>query len=129
MRHGWSSVIRFPGKRWTCARRCQVTSTAHSSPRPDPTSGLAIPTRWISLDSTASIPDITLTPMLLFRVGRDLYGSRVVDAQEAIPLRQATRVPGASSFVRGLINLRGTITTVLDLGVRLDPSRAPVEDG
>ena len=81
------------------------------------------------MDSTATIPEVTLTPTLLFRVGRDLYGSRVVDAQEAIPLRKATRVPGASSFVRGLINLRGTITTVLDLGVRFDPTRPPLEDG
>ena len=32
-----------------------------------------------------------------------------------------TRLPGAPPFVRGLINMRGTIVTVLDLGVRLDP--------
>ena len=70
-----------------------------------------------------------MTPTLLFRVGEDLYGSKVVDAQEAIPLRKATRVPGAPSFVRGLINLRGTITTVLDLGARFDPTRTPNDDG
>jgi purine-binding chemotaxis protein CheW len=34
-----------------------------------------------------------------------------------------TRLPGAPPFVRGLINMRGTIVTVLDLAVRLDPSR------
>jgi len=38
-------------------------------------------------------------------------------------------MPGAPPFVRGLINVRGTIVTVLDLGARLDPSRAPVESG
>jgi purine-binding chemotaxis protein CheW len=40
-----------------------------------------------------------------------------------------TRVPGAPAYVRGLINMRGTIVTVLDLGMRLDPSSAPIADG
>jgi purine-binding chemotaxis protein CheW len=40
-----------------------------------------------------------------------------------------TRLPGAPAYVRGLINMRGTIVTVLDLGVRVDPSRAVTRDG
>jgi purine-binding chemotaxis protein CheW len=40
-----------------------------------------------------------------------------------------TRVPGAPAYVRGLINMRGTIVTVLDLGLRLDPSSAPIAEG
>jgi len=40
-----------------------------------------------------------------------------------------TRVPGAPAYVRGLINMRGTIVTVLDLGMRLDPSSVPIADG
>jgi purine-binding chemotaxis protein CheW len=70
-----------------------------------------------------------LIPTLLFRVGQDLYGSKVTNAQEAIPLRETTRVPGAPSYVRGLINLRGTIVTVVDLGARLDATRAVADDG
>jgi len=69
------------------------------------------------------------SPTLLFRVGTDLYGSEIVDAQEVIPLRPMTRIPGAPKFVRGLINMRGTIITVLDLGVRLDLMRPLSEDG
>jgi purine-binding chemotaxis protein CheW len=88
-----------------------------------------ISTRSTSLDSTASIPDVLTTPTLLFRVGADVYGSTVTDAQEVIPLRPMTRIPGAPPFVRGLINMRGTIITVLDLGVRLDPTRPPSSDG
>ena len=33
-------------------------------------------------------------------------------------MRPATRLPGAPAWVRGLINLRGTLVTVVDLGVR-----------
>ena len=42
---------------------------------------------------------------------------------------EITRLPGAPAFVRGLINVRGTIVTILDLGVRLDPSAEPATEG
>ncbi|HVX38522.1 MAG TPA: chemotaxis protein CheW [Gemmatimonadaceae bacterium] len=82
------------------------------------------------MDSTASIPETDLlTPTLLFRAGATLYGCHISDAQEIIPLRRTTRLPGAPAFVRGLINVRGTIVTVLDLAVRFDAARAPTADG
>jgi purine-binding chemotaxis protein CheW len=62
-------------------------------------------------------------------VGDGLYGCDITEAQEIIPLRPMTRLPGAPPYVRGLINMRGIIVTVLDLGQRLDPSRAPIERG
>ena len=81
------------------------------------------------MDSTASIPEVLVTPTLLFRVGADVYASRVADAREVIPLRPTTRIPGAPPFVRGLINMRGTIVTVLDLGMRFDPNRSAADEG
>ncbi len=68
-------------------------------------------------------------PTLLFRVGDGVYGCDISEAREIIPLRPMTRLPGAPPFVRGLINMRGTIVTVLDLGARLDPSRGPTPEG
>lgn len=81
------------------------------------------------MDSTTSTPEEILTATLLFRVGEVLYGCDIAEPQEIIPLRRATRLPGAPAFVRGLINVRGNIITVIDLGVRLDASRAPAEQG
>jgi purine-binding chemotaxis protein CheW len=66
---------------------------------------------------------------LLFRVAGRTYGCDIADVREIIPHRRGTRLPGAPSYVQGLINLRGTIVTVLDLGVRLDASRPFVQDG
>jgi len=44
-----------------------------------------------------------------------------------IPARlAATRLPGAPSYVHGLINLRGTIVTVVDLGARLEATHERV---
>jgi len=56
---------------------------------------------------------------LLFRVGGAVYGCDIDEIREIVPFRPATRLPGAPNYVWGLINLRGTIVTVLDLGVRL----------
>jgi purine-binding chemotaxis protein CheW len=83
------------------------------------------------LDSTTSTlpPEAIPSSTLLFRVGDVLYGCDISEPQEIIPLRAATRLPGAPPYVRGLINVRGIIVTVIDLGVRLDASRAPAEDG
>jgi purine-binding chemotaxis protein CheW len=65
---------------------------------------------------------------LLFRAGGRVYGCDIDAVREIIPFRRATRLPGAPSYVQGLINLRGTIVTVLDLGRRIDPARPPVSD-
>jgi len=66
---------------------------------------------------------------LLFRVGSAVYGCDIDDIREIVPYRQATRLPGAPTYVTGLINLRGTIVTVLDLGVRLSAASDRVTDG
>jgi purine-binding chemotaxis protein CheW len=39
--------------------------------------------------------------------------------REIVPTRAVTRLPGAPAWVLGLLNLRGTVLTVIDLAVRL----------
>ena len=80
--------------------------------------------------SSETLPESRATARtLLFRVAGKVYGCDIEAVREIIPYRRATRLPGAPPFVQGLVNLRGTIVTVLDLGTRLDPSRPPVRDG
>ena len=80
--------------------------------------------------STETLPESRATARtLLFRVAGKVYGCDIDAVREIIPYRRATRLPGAPSFVQGLINLRGTIVTVLDLGTRIDPARPAVRDG
>jgi purine-binding chemotaxis protein CheW len=96
---------------------------------------LATSIRSRTLASTASTFEPAVAPhatgrrTLLFRVGETVYGCDIDDIREIVPFRAATRLPGAPPYVQGLINLRGTIVTVLDLGVRLEPTRSPVSDG
>ncbi len=46
--------------------------------------------------------------------------------REILPPSPATRLPGAPGYVRGLVNVRGTVITVIDLVARLSdrPARA-----
>jgi purine-binding chemotaxis protein CheW len=57
--------------------------------------------------------------LLLFAVAGTVYGCEIGEVREIVPLRRATRLPGAPPYVRGLINLRGAIVTVIDLAARL----------
>lgn len=92
------------------------------------------PTHWTCLGSSASSPEPTdLVPPgarhLLFRVAGTLYAFDVAQVREIVRTVPATRYPGAPPFVRGIMNLRGEVLTVVDLGVRLVPGREPVEGG
>lgn len=66
---------------------------------------------------------------LLFRVGERVYGCDITAVREIVPFRVATRLPGSPPFVLGLINLRGILTTVVDLGGWLEPGGAPAHGG
>lgn len=48
-----------------------------------------------------------------------MYGVELGTVREIIPARRPTRLPGAGPYVSGLVNVRGTIVTVLDLAARL----------
>ncbi len=54
-----------------------------------------------------------------FRVGSLSFGVDVLEVQEVIHRQEMTRVPRASTVVRGLTNLRGQIVMAIDLGRRI----------
>lgn len=66
---------------------------------------------------------------MLFRLGDRLYGIDLEAVREILPVRRATRLPGSPAYVAGLINVRGTIVTVIDLGARLDGNSSLAADG
>ena len=66
--------------------------------------------------------------LLLFAVAGTVYGCEIGAVREIVPLRRATRLPGAPAYVRGLVNLRGAIVTVIDLAARLANGTA-ADDG
>ncbi|MFP4146955.1 MAG: chemotaxis protein CheW [Halorhodospira sp.] len=53
-----------------------------------------------------------------FRLGHECYGINVMQVQEVLPPSEIAPVPGAPSFVMGIINLRGKVVTVIDTRLR-----------
>lgn len=49
-----------------------------------------------------------------FRLGDEKYGINVMQVQEVLRVTQIAPVPGAPSYVLGIINLRGNVVTVID---------------
>jgi purine-binding chemotaxis protein CheW len=82
----------------------------------------------LASSQTTILEQLAAARTLLFRVAGGAYGCDIDAVREIIPYRRATRLPGAPPYVQGLINLRGTIVTVLDLGARLDTSRPAMRD-
>jgi purine-binding chemotaxis protein CheW len=62
---------------------------------------------------------------LTFVVGDAEYGVGILRAKEIIEYDTVTTVPNAPHFVRGVINLRGRVVSVVDLAVRF--GRQPAE--
>jgi chemotaxis signal transduction protein len=61
---------------------------------------------------------LELHRFLMFGVAGRLCACDLEAVREIVPSRPATRLPGAPEWIRGLINLRGTLVTVVDLAVR-----------
>ena len=60
------------------------------------------------------------TQLVVFTLVDSLYGVDVSQVREITELRDITPVPGSPYFVEGVTNLRGQVTTVIDLKKRFD---------
>jgi purine-binding chemotaxis protein CheW len=58
-----------------------------------------------------------------FYVGDALCGMDILKVQEINKLLEMTKVPQAPGYVKGIVNLRGQIVTVVDLGKKLGLSK------
>ncbi|MFO1217837.1 MAG: chemotaxis protein CheW [Burkholderiaceae bacterium] len=56
---------------------------------------------------------------LRFAIGTESYAVRVESVREILELMPMTPLPLVPAFVRGVMNLRGVVVPVLDLGARL----------
>ncbi len=69
------------------------------------------------VESTDALTEMQL---VVFDLASEYYGVDIGDVREIIRMQTITRVPGAPSFVEGLINLRGRVVPVVDLRKRLN---------
>ena len=57
--------------------------------------------------------------VVAFKLRREEYGFNILNVKEIKGLTDITRVPFASDFIKGVINLRGSVLPVIDLKRRL----------
>ncbi|MBK6487801.1 MAG: purine-binding chemotaxis protein CheW [Gemmatimonadetes bacterium] len=67
-------------------------------------------------------------PFLIVEGGGALFAVDQGLVREIVPARAMTRLPGAPPAVRGLLNVRGTLVTVIDLATRFGQGGALVAD-
>lgn len=58
--------------------------------------------------------------LVVFKLGRENYGISILQVQEIKRMTDITRVPHAPEYVKGVINLRGSVLPVIDLKKRLE---------
>jgi len=69
-----------------------------------------------------------ITSLLVLGVGAELYGIDITVAQETRPLTDMAPLPNVPPFWKGLVNVRGRLCPVLDLGRYLQVPDAPERD-
>ena len=74
-------------------------------------------------------PHVPTRRLLVFEVGGSAFACEMESFREIITPQPMTRLPGAPPSVCGLINLRGTIVTVVDGGMVLGRSAYVREEG
>ena len=62
---------------------------------------------------------------ITFKLGNELFAINVEQVREVLELSQITRVPTAPFYMRGVVNVRGKATPVVDLRLKFGLPEAP----
>ena len=63
-----------------------------------------------------------------FKLENEIYGINVMQVQEVLRYTEIAPVPGAPSYVLGIINLRGNVVTVIDTRARFGIEPSEIND-
>jgi purine-binding chemotaxis protein CheW len=61
---------------------------------------------------------------LTFRLGQEEYGIEILKVQEIRGWEQPTTIANAPAFIKGVINLRGTIVPIVDMRIKFNLGEA-----
>jgi len=70
------------------------------------------------MDMNQVTEDVMRGKYLTFLVGDVSYGIEISYIKEIISVQEITLVPHTHAYVKGIINLRGTVVPVIDMGMR-----------
>ncbi len=75
-----------------------------------------------------SVMDYDQMQLVAFRLGAEEYAVPVQNVEGIIKLADPTKVPGSPAFIRGVMNLRGKVISILDLRARFAMGSRENED-
>lgn len=75
-----------------------------------------------------SLKDDPVLQWVTYKVDNETYGINVMQVQEVLRYTDIAPVPGAPDYVLGIINLRGSVVTVLDTRLRFGLVQAESTD-
>ena len=79
-------------------------------------------------DIELAIEDVMRGKYLTFLVGDVGYGIEISYVVEIISVQEITLVPHTHEYVKGIINLRGTVVPVIDMGMRFGQGEVEYTD-
>lgn len=68
---------------------------------------------------------IATNQLLTFVLGSETYGIEITKVKEILTYSAVTTIPDASEWVKGVINLRGEVTPIIDLRLRFKTTQEP----
>jgi purine-binding chemotaxis protein CheW len=75
------------------------------------------------------MPDSPTLHAVIFRIGALVCAAPAGIVLEILPRLPATRIPGVAEAIEGLVNVRGSLLTVLDGHVLLQQARREEDEG
>jgi purine-binding chemotaxis protein CheW len=69
---------------------------------------------------------IDQTQYLAFYLAGEEYAIGILQVKEIIEYDTLTKVPGTPEFIRGVINLRGSVVPVVDLAIKFGLAESPI---
>ncbi len=70
--------------------------------------------------------DVVQSQYLTCRIADEEYGVGILEAREILEYETLTKIPNAPPFIRGVINLRGSVVPVVDLAVKFGQDARPL---
>ncbi len=68
----------------------------------------------------------TSAPYLILRLGGEVVGVSLGEVREIVALQAPTRVPSVPAWILGVVNLRGTVLPLIDLGLKFGFGPTPL---